>query len=34
LARIAGTPVLILIVIHGLIDLPEMTARFISMSSM
>jgi membrane protease YdiL (CAAX protease family) len=28
LARIAGTPVLVLIVIHGLIDLPEMVVRF------
>jgi len=34
LARIAGTPVLILIVIHGLIDLPEMTVRFAPMPSM
>ncbi len=33
LARIAGTPVLILIIIHGLIDLPEMTARFVPMPS-
>jgi membrane protease YdiL (CAAX protease family) len=29
LARIAGTPVLILIIIHGLIDLPEMVARIV-----
>lgn len=33
LARTAGTPVLILIIIHGLIDLPEMTARFIPLAS-
>lgn len=32
LARVAGTPVAILIVIHGLLDMPEMIARFIPAS--